>query len=58
VTDEELVERLMKFADNPKVGAHNRIRAIEVVHRIQRDGRRESEDAIDQVVQKILREAA
>ncbi len=58
MTDEELIERLLAIADDAKTAAHNRIRALEVIHRIQRDGRQQSVDAIDQAVEKILREAS
>jgi hypothetical protein len=37
VTSEELIVRLTAIADDPGVATHNRIRALEVVHRVQRD---------------------
>ena len=37
MTTEELISRLTSIADDPGVAVHNRIRALEVIHRVQRD---------------------
>jgi hypothetical protein len=54
MTDEELIERLTAIADDPETAVHNRIRALEVIHRIQRDGRQPGDDAIDKLVKEVL----
>ena len=39
VTTDDLIGRLTAIADNPEVGAAAKIRAIEVIHRVQRDSK-------------------
>jgi hypothetical protein len=48
VSAEELLGRLTAIADDPSVVAYVKIRALEVVHRIQRDEKR----AVDPVQRK------